>query len=241
MVNLKNFKRVFILVSGIFVASGLWAKETDFLSKGYDAFSSGDWAGASMFLSRVVNSEKNSSEEVLYMLITSLVYSENYKDAVTFSDAFLSEYPESPLSSYVRYQKGKSLYFLDQYDEAVVCLSDFCHENIDNPMYGTALFWLAECFYRDYDFETAKALYQQLLEDYPGNEKSVEAGYRLSLIEQSLREQKLQYLLKVTGEEYLSARESYEKQIREYQKKIRNQEQAPAVSGSEAAGSPAGE
>lgn len=220
MVNLKNFKRVFILVSVIFVASGLWGKENDFLSKGYEAFSRGDWTGASMFLNRVVNSGENSSEEILYMLVTSLVYSEDYRDAVSFSDAFFSEYPGSPLASYVRYQKGKSLYFLEQYSEAIVCLSDFCHENINNPMYGTALFWLAECFYSDYDFETAKSLYRQLLEEFPGNEKSVEAGYRLSLIEQSQREQKLQYLLKVTGEEYLSARESYEKQIREYRKRI---------------------
>ena len=45
----------------------------------------------------------------------------------------------------------------------------------------------------------------------------IEAAFRVELLEQRAREEKLLYLLRVTGEENLAAREDYERQIRQYQ------------------------
>ena len=53
--------------------------------------------------------------------------------------------------------------------------------------------------------------------DFPGEEKAGDCRYRLEMIAQREREEKLIYLLKVTGEENLAAREEYERQIKLYQ------------------------
>ena len=45
----------------------------------------------------------------------------------------------------------------------------------------------------------------------------IEAAFRLELLEQRAREEKLLYLLRMTGEENLAAREDYERQIKQYQ------------------------
>ena len=107
--------------------------------------------------------------------------------------------------------------YVGQNDNAVLELSDFCHENPESPVYSSALFWIAECFYEDYSFETAKTLYERVVSEFPESSKVEDSLFKISLINQREREEKLLYLLKLTGEEYLSARETYEKQLRIYQ------------------------
>ena len=60
-------------------------------------------------------------------------------------------------------------------------------------------------------------LYQRLVDEFPLGERTPEAEERLLAISQAEREEKLLYLLRVTGEEYLAAKEDYEKQLRKYQ------------------------
>ena len=55
------------------------------------------------------------------------------------------------------------------------------------------------------------------MSDFPADSKAGDCRYRLEMIAQREREEKLIYLLKVTGEENLSAREEYERQIKLYQ------------------------
>ena len=49
--------------------------------------------------------------------------------------------------------------------------------------------------------------------DFPSNANVPDAKYKIQLIENRAREEKLLYLLKVVGEESLSAREEYDRQI----------------------------
>lgn len=145
------------------------------------------------------------------------MYAENYTSVLADCGTFLSSFPESPLAAYVQYQKGRTLHFLGQNEDAVLVLSDFCHQNPSNEMYPSALYWMAECFYADYNFETARTMYEKIVTSYPDDAKAAEAANKLDMISQREREQKLLYLLKVTSEEYLSSRENYEKQIKQYQ------------------------
>lgn len=193
------------------------AQNKSSLVQGFEAYRNGDWGSATLFLRKAVSEPGMASEEAWYMLIMSQMYNEDYASVVTDGDRFIDRYPESSLVPYVTYQKGRALHFLGQNDSAVLSLSDFCHQYPGHEMYSSALYWLAECFFDDFSFDTARSLYERIVSDYPNSSKATEAQVRLDVIAQREREQKLLYLLKMTGEEYLSSRENYEKQLREYQ------------------------
>ena len=84
-------------------------------------------------------------------------------------------------------------------------------------MYSSALFWIGESFYATYNFDSAKSIYERIVVEYPDDSKARDAQFRLDVITQRSREEKLLYLLKQTGEDYLSSKESYEKTLRQYQ------------------------
>ena len=115
------------------------------------------------------------------------------------------------------YQKGKNLYHISDYEKAVITLSDFCHTYPEHNLYASSLFWIAESFYATYNFDSAKPLYERIVAEYPEDSKAKDAKYRLDVIAQRTREEKLLFLLKQTGEDYLSSKESYEKALKQYQ------------------------
>lgn len=188
-----------------------------YLIQGYDAYRSGDWTSAIFLLRKACSVSENATPETYYMLIMSQMYAGDYVAAEKDCRYFLTSFSSSELRSFVMYQQGRALHGIGKNEEAVLVLSDFCHQNPDNEMYASALFWLAECFYDDYNFETARTLYERIVIDFPEDAKAVDAEYKLDIINQREREQKLLYLLKMTSEEYLSAREAYEKQLKLYE------------------------
>ena len=193
------------------------ARTNSSLVRGLESYRAGDWTSASLFLRKAVTETENATPENYYILVLSDMYGEDYPSCINDCDSFLAEYGDSHLKTYVEYQKGKALHFTGQNDSAALLLSDFCHQNPDDELFPSALYWLAECFYDDYNFETARPLYERVVSEYPDSSKFEDAKFKLELISQREREQKLLYLLKMTGEEYLSSRENYEKQLREYQ------------------------
>lgn len=193
-----------------------YVDNSNLLVQGLEEYKSGDWTSATFLLRKAVTVPANSTAETWYMLIMSQMYSEDYSSALIDCDSFLNEFSESHLASYVTYQKGRALHYLNQNDDSVLVLSDFCHQNPDNEMYPSALYWISECFYDDYNFDTARTLYERIVSSFPDDAKAQDASYKLDTISQREREQKLLYLLKMTSEEYLNAKETYEKQIRQY-------------------------
>ncbi|MBQ0040334.1 MAG: tetratricopeptide repeat protein [Treponema sp.] len=186
----------------------------DSFMQGLVSYKKGDWSDACVYLRQSVKSSKYATDSNWYMIIMSEVYSGNYDAAINDCDYFVENFPESQLLSCVEYQRGRAYHSVGLNDNAVMALSSFCNEYPESDMYSSALFWIAECFYDDYDFETARSLYERILTEFPGSAKSEDAEFKLYLITQHDREQKLLYLLKMTGEEYLNSRENYEKQLR---------------------------
>ncbi len=175
------------------------------------------WTDASVFLRQAADSEEYLTDSTWFMIIMSLVYSEDFSSAVNSCDYFISSFSESPLLPAVEYQRGRALHSTGQNDSAVMALGSFCNEYPESEMYSSALYWIAECFYEDYDFETSRALYERIVSEYPDSSKYSDAEFKLYLITQRDREQKLLYLLKMTGEEYLSSKENYERELRTMQ------------------------
>ena len=191
--------------------------QNDSLLDGYLSYQKGDWTNAAFFLRKAATDPSVSNDSVWYMIIMSEMNMEKFSNALSDCNYFMQTFNDSSLLPNVKYQRGRILHYVGQNDNAVLELSDFCHENPESPVYSSALFWIAECFYEDYSFETAKPLYERVVSEFPESSKVEDSLFKISLINQREREEKLLYLLKLTGEEYLSARETYEKQLRIYQ------------------------
>lgn len=189
----------------------------EILGAAYNAYRSADWPSAVMLFRRALSDPQNESDSTLYMLIMAGMNSKGYKAAYADMAYFLQAYPDSEYAPLIQYQQGRCLFFMGEYDKAVLALSDFCHERPTSEMYASALFWIAECFYAGYNFEQARPLYERVVDDFPKDAKAIEAKYRLDAINQRLREEKLLYLLQQTGESYLSSKENYEKALRRYE------------------------
>ncbi|WP_407427027.1 tetratricopeptide repeat protein [Treponema sp.] len=207
------------LFSAVFTQSVVKKSESENenLKQGCEAYKNEDWLSAIFFLRKVVSLPGSASDENIFMLIKSELYAGEYQQAHADCERFLEQFSFSPYREYIQYQNGRILHLLARNEDAVLALSDFCHQNPESDLYPLALFWIAECFYDEYNFDNARGLYQRVVSDYPACERAPNAQYKLDLIERREREEKLLYLLKVIGEENLSTREEYERQLRVYQ------------------------
>lgn len=185
-----------------------------FYTEACTAFFRGDWDSAVFLLRKTVADYSYNTDDANYMLITAEIYSGDIKGALADCDEFLISYPKSTYASRIQYTKGKLLFTLGEYEKSIITLSDFCHKNEKSDLYPSALFYIAESLYAGYKYDEAEAIYENIITNYPDNEKYSAAQYRMESIAQRSREEKLLYLLKQTGEEYLSAKEDYEKQLK---------------------------
>lgn len=197
-------------------AGGISENAESSTKQGYEAFKNEDWSSAAMFLRKAVSLPQNATDENYFMLIKSEIYSGEYKMAEEDCGKFLSLFPLSSYVPHIQYQKGRMLHLLGKNEDAVLALSDFCSQHYDNELYPLALFWIAESFYDEYNFDSAKGIYGRIVSDFPNCEKVRDSQYKLDLIAQRAREEKLLYLLKMLGEENLSTREEYERQLKSF-------------------------
>ncbi len=212
------FKKIsLLLITGLFTAR-IFAVDSAMTSfqDGCAAYAQGDWETSVFLLKKAVAYAQNFNADTYYMLITSEVYSGDNSEALDDCDIFLENFSDSILKPRVEYLKGRILYNLGDYEKAIITLSDFCHEYDTDEMYSNALFYIGESLYAGYKYDDASSIYERIITDYPESAKATAAQYRLDSISQRSREEKLLYLLKQTGEEYLFAKEEYEKQLRMY-------------------------
>ena len=179
-------------------------------------YSRGEWSDAKIMFRKAVSYSENMTPEAYYMLISSEIYDGDNKKALDDCNFFVENFPDSLYFPRVSYQKGKLLYSLGEYEKAIVVLSDFCHGYSSDDLYSYALFYIGESLFAGYKYDEAEAIYERIVNEFPDAEKTPAAQYRLETILQRGREEKLLYLLKQTGEEYLAAKEEYEKQLRLY-------------------------
>ncbi len=181
-----------------------------------NAYSKGEWSEAKFMLKKAVSYPENMNPDTYYMLISAEIYDNDNRNALDDCNFFIDNFPQSMYYSRICYQKGRLLYTLGEYEKAVIVLSDFCHRYEDDDLYSYALFYIGEALFAGYKYDEAGAIYERIVKDYPESPKTPAAQYRLETILQRGREEKLLYLLKQTGEEYLAAKEEYERQLRLY-------------------------
>lgn len=184
--------------------------------EGCKAYSTGDWSSAKIMLKKAVSYTQNQNADTYYMLISAEINAGDYKGALEDCNYYLEHFKKSIYYPRISYQKGKLLYNLGEYEKSIIALSDFCHQYENNELYPYALFYIGESLYEGYRYNDALEIYDRVVTEFPDFEKVSAAKYKIESISQRSREEKLLYLLKQTGEEYLSAKEDYEKQLRQY-------------------------
>ena len=219
-VVLNIFRKALVLGCVLSVCGAGLGFASDAASSAYveacKAFSRGEWDSAQILLRKAVTYPQNDNADTNYMLITAEIYAGDDTRALKDSEAFLRAYPKSIYTPRIQYMRGKLLYNLGEYEKSIIVLSDFCHQNESSELYPSALFYIAESLYSGYKYDEAENLYEQIIAQYPESDKVSASQYRMESIAQRSREEKLLYLLKQTGEEYLAAKEDYEKQLRLY-------------------------
>lgn len=183
------------------------------LSEALNSYYEKDWKTSVFLFKKFHSDEKNITPESLYMLIMAQTYNNQEKNAISDCDLFIKKYPSNQYLPLVIYQKGKLLFLTKDFEKSIITLSDFCNSYPTHSLYSNALFLIAENFYFSYNFENAKPLYTRVIEEFPDSKKVKEAVYRLDVLAQRNREEKLMYLLQQTGEGYLLSKESFEKRV----------------------------
>lgn len=214
--DFKKFAALAVISASFFMYAAASESATSAFVEACKSYSKGDWSDAKFMLKKAVSYKENLNPDTYYMLIMAEVYDGDNKNALDDCNFFLENFPNSLYYSRVSYQKGKLLYSLGEYEKSIVVLSDFCHQYPDDELYSFALFYIGESLFAGYKYDEAGSVYERIVTEYPESPKTPAAQYRLETILQRGREEKLLYLLKQTGEEYLSAKEEYERQLRLY-------------------------
>ena len=214
--DFKKFTATAVICASVFMYAAASESASSAFVEACKSYSRGEWADAKFQLKKAVSYKENLNPDTYFMLIMAEVYDGDNKSALDDCNFYLENFSDSMYYSRVYYQKGKLLYSLGEYEKSIVVLSDFCHRYDKDELYSYALFYIGESLFAGYKYDEAGSVYERIVTEFPESPKTPAAQYRLETILQRGREEKLLYLLKQTGEEYLSAKEEYERQLRLY-------------------------
>lgn len=215
-------KTFFAVCFALFLCAASLVQAQDTLRYAYDedlvygleAYKNKDWSNALFFLRKASGVKESSSEEVWLLMILTEMHVSDYYAVLRDADVFSRRFPSSRYIPHIEYQIQLARFGLGLYEEAAEGFSAFTATYSDHPLLPSALFWAGESLYRQYEYARALPLYKRVVDEYPESSKYAESVYRIELLKQREREEKLLYLLRVTGEEAASAREDYERQVK---------------------------
>ena len=214
--DFRKFTAAAVICASVFMYAAASESASSAFVEACKSYSRGEWADAKFQLKKAVSYKENLNPDTYFMLIMAEVYDGDNKSALDDCNFYLENFSDSMYYSRVYYQKGKLLYSLGEYEKSIVVLSDFCHRYDKDELYSYALFYIGESLFAGYKYDEAGSVYERIVTEFPESPKTPAAQYRLETILQRGREERLLYLLKQTGEEYLSAKEEYERQLRLY-------------------------
>lgn len=191
----------------------------DPLMTGLDAYSRSDWSTAMLSFRKAVTIP-GSGAEPWYWLIMSELSAEEYSTALNDIDRFIASFPSESRIPDAQYQKGRVLYLLGKYEDSIKTLYMYITGSPEHSMVPSAYYWIGESLYTVGRFDEARNIFSFLLEKYPQSIKREASSYRVSLIEQTVKEEELLKLLKMSHEESLKIIEDYQRREKTYEQAI---------------------
>jgi TolA-binding protein len=196
------------------------------LRRGLEFYQQGRWREAVAEFRRAQDEAVDSElkAEALYWIALSEISAKDYAGAVRDMDQIELTVPESRRLRDVPYHKGRALYYLGRYEEALMLLKLYADQMGGTPPAGSetaarksaAIYWIGECLYAMGQLDYARDVFTIVTQDYPRSAKFEASSYRLALIHQKKVEEELLNLLKWSHEESLKAIEEYQRRERSY-------------------------
>jgi tol-pal system protein YbgF len=105
----------------------------------------------------------------------------DYQSALKLLNDFLDTYPDHLLANNATYYKGECLYLLQRYNEAMEIFEKIYRQRDSKA--PDALMMLGNCWEKLGDKNMARASWNNLIADFPNEEVSVAAKYKLNKLE----------------------------------------------------------
>jgi tetratricopeptide (TPR) repeat protein len=215
-------RRVAILFVAVFmIAFQITAEESTLLRRGIDLYGAGKWRDAIITL-RQASAEaiRDEASEALYWIALAELGSGEYEASLKDLEELLKTAPAHPRALEAPYQKGRVLYHLGRFDDAIVVLKTYTDTVMDDLRRSAATYWVGESLYSLGRFDDARSIFALIIEKYPNSPKFESSTYRIALIDQKARESELLKLLKWSHEESLKTVEEYQRRERSYEQAI---------------------
>jgi TolA-binding protein len=197
------------------------------IQAGVDLYGQGKWEEAARTLRPLTGRDSAAAlrNEALFWLGLSELAMGDYEGALRDMEDLEKSDPGNRRISELGYHKGRVLFFLGNYDEAIILLKTYADsipgtpETLspqDSAKKSAALYWVGECLYSMGLLDRAGEIFLLITESYPQSAKYEAASYRLALINQKKVETELLSLLKWSHEESLKTMEEYERREHSY-------------------------
>lgn len=206
------------------------------LQNGIQLYSQGKWDESIIQLRTAqASSNKTLAGEALFWIAMAELSAGNYQKTVDDIAALETLDPNSIRINELSYQKGRALYYLGQYNDAIVAFTKYTDSFDPDPLLSpqdlskkaAAYYWIGESLYAMGQLDRAGDVFTLITKNYPDSSKYEVSSYRIALINQKKIETELLGLLKYSHEESLRIMEEYQRRetaydqaILSYQKRI---------------------
>lgn len=194
----------------------------DLLIRGQNQYAQQDFIGARKTFSEILERSDLASlhpNSLLWLTRTEMSL-KAWNQASALVEKFLQTYPTHALAKEALYEKGRILYFLEDYENALMTFDAFLQTEPNPEFTANSLFWMAESAYSLGRWEESQVLYRRVVEFFPTSYKVEASRYRLAMIEMKLREEELLRLLRWSHEELLNSLDEFRRRERAYQQAI---------------------
>jgi TolA-binding protein len=189
------------------------------LQRGIQLYGEGKWQEAVVELRRVqAAADREQEAEALYWIALAELSAGAWEASLADMEALELIAGSGGRGGELPYHKGRVLYYLGRYDEAIVLLKSYADGvgEGDDSRKSAALYWIGECLFSLGQLDRAGEVFTLIIEEYPRSVKFEAASYRLALIKQKKVEAELLVLLTLSHEESLKTMEEYKRRERTY-------------------------
>ncbi len=106
----------------------------------------------------------------------------DYENAALYYDELLSYYKYSDLAPLAQLRIGICYFLLNDYDRAIIELSDPAIESLPQKEGSEAHFILANSFFRLSEYKNASEIFQTIIDKYPQNQENEKIWFALALV-----------------------------------------------------------
>lgn len=207
----------------LFIAGGAvfsQTKRSGSLSLGVELYGQGRYAEAVSEL-RAVNPESADYLEAFYWKGLAELSSGDYQEALNTFELLERRRPNERRRAEIPYHKGRALFYLGRYQDALVVLSAHAEvQRDDDKRKAASLYWAGESLYALGRLDQAENVFVRIVEQYPGSAKHEASLYRMELIKQKKIEAELLSIIKWNHEESLKTLEDYQRRETAYEQAI---------------------